>query len=71
MTDRFTAEMHIKVPQGMRVFASGGSGTSKLVTLSNGKPGSEFDFKWDQARLSRHRHRRPLSPIRSSPVPAT
>ena len=46
MTDRFTAEMHIKVPQGMRVFASGGSGTSKLVTLSNGKPGSEWDFKW-------------------------
>ena len=28
MTDRFTAEMHIKVPQGMRVFASGAQGAS-------------------------------------------
>ena len=26
MTDRFTAEMHIRVPQGMRVFASGATG---------------------------------------------
>jgi aminopeptidase N len=46
MTDRFTAEMHIRVPQGMRVLSSGGSGTPKLITLSNGKPGSEWDFKW-------------------------
>ncbi|MGD0481699.1 MAG: M1 family aminopeptidase [Terracidiphilus sp.] len=46
MTDRFTAEMHISVPQGMRVFSSGGTGTPKSVTLSNGKPGSEYDFKW-------------------------
>ena len=28
MTDRFTAEMHIRVPQGMRVFASGAQGVS-------------------------------------------
>src|ERR1039457_5954082 len=28
LTDRFTAEMHIKVPQGMKVFASGGQGAA-------------------------------------------
>ena len=27
MTDRFTAEMHIRVPQGMQVFASGSTGS--------------------------------------------
>jgi hypothetical protein len=48
MTDRFTAEMHIRVPQGMRVFASGTQGPSHPVTLSNGKPGDEYDFKWDK-----------------------
>jgi hypothetical protein len=26
LTDRFTAEMHIRVPQGMRVLASGSQG---------------------------------------------
>ena len=46
MTDRFTAEMHIRVPQGMRVFASGSTGPSHHVTLSNGKPGDEYDFNW-------------------------
>jgi aminopeptidase N len=46
MTDRFTAEMHIRVPQGMKVFASGAEGASKSVTLSNGKTGDEFDFNW-------------------------
>ncbi len=46
MTDRFTAEMHIRVPQGMRVFASGSSGASRPVTLSSGKPGDEYDFNW-------------------------
>jgi hypothetical protein len=48
MTDRFTAEMHISVPQGMRVFASGAQGASHPVTLANGKPGDQFDFKWDK-----------------------
>src|SRR5580704_9975728 len=48
LTDRFTAEMHISVPQGMRVFASGETGAPKSVTLSGGKPGSEYDFKWDK-----------------------
>ncbi len=46
MTDRFTAEMHIRVPQGMRVFSSGSTGQPKPVTLSSGKPGEEFDFNW-------------------------
>ena len=46
MTDRFTAQMHISVPQGMRVFASGSTGNSHPVTLSNGKPGDEYDFNW-------------------------
>jgi predicted negative regulator of RcsB-dependent stress response len=48
LTDRFTAEMHIRVPQGMRVFASGAKGASKPVTLANGKPGDEYDFSWDK-----------------------
>jgi aminopeptidase N len=45
-TNRFTAEMHIRVPQGMRVFASGAQGAAKPVTLANGKPGDQFDFNW-------------------------
>ncbi len=48
MTNRFTAEMHIKVPQGMRVFASGAQGASKSATLAGGKPGDEFDFNWNK-----------------------
>jgi Peptidase family M1 domain/Tetratricopeptide repeat len=51
MTDRFTAEMHIRVPQGMRVFASGATGAPKSVNLSSGKPGSEYDFKWTKPGL--------------------
>ena len=46
MTDRFTAEMHIRVPQGVRVFASGSTGASHSVTLANGKPGDQYDFNW-------------------------
>ncbi len=48
LTDRFTAEMHIRVPQGMRVFASGATGAAKSVVLSDGRPGDQFDFKWDK-----------------------
>jgi tetratricopeptide (TPR) repeat protein len=48
MTDRFTAQLHIKVPQGMRVFASGAQGVSHPVTLASGKPGDEYDFNWDK-----------------------
>jgi tetratricopeptide (TPR) repeat protein len=46
LTDRFTAEMHIRVPQGMRVFASGAQGASRPVKLVNGKPGDQYDFNW-------------------------
>jgi hypothetical protein len=48
MTDRFTAQINIRVPQGMRVFASGAQGASRPVTLASGKPGDEFTFKWDK-----------------------
>ncbi len=46
MTDRFTAEMHIRVPQGVRVLASGSLGASHSVPLADGKPGDQFDFNW-------------------------
>jgi hypothetical protein len=46
MTDRFTAEMHIRVPQGMRVFASGAQGVSHPAKLEGGKPADQFDFNW-------------------------
>jgi hypothetical protein len=48
LTDRFTAEMHIRVPQGMRVFASGSQGASKPVKLASGKPGDLYDFNWSK-----------------------
>jgi len=48
LTNRFTAEMHIRAPQGMRVFASGSQGGSKPVTLASSKPGDQYDFKWDK-----------------------
>src|SRR6266567_93103 len=47
--DAFAAEMHIKVPQGMRVFASGAQGASHAVKLSSGKPGDQFDFNWTKS----------------------
>ena len=37
LTDRFTAELHIRVPQGLRVLASGAQGGPATVTLANGK----------------------------------
>ncbi len=46
MIDRFTAEMHIKVPQGMRVFASGAQGAAHPAKLASGKPADQFDFNW-------------------------
>jgi tetratricopeptide (TPR) repeat protein len=51
LTNRFTAEMHIRVPQGMRVFASGAQGGAKSVTLANGKPGDEYSFNWSKPGL--------------------
>jgi tetratricopeptide (TPR) repeat protein len=46
LTDRFTAEIHIRAPQGMRVLASGGQGGPTEVTLANGKPGDQYNFNW-------------------------
>jgi hypothetical protein len=46
MTDRFTAEIHFRVPQGMKVLSSGAQGASHSVTLADGKPGDQFDFNW-------------------------
>jgi predicted negative regulator of RcsB-dependent stress response len=48
LIDRFTSEIHIRVPQGMKVFASGSQGAAKAVKLANGKDGDQFDFKWDK-----------------------
>ncbi len=41
LTSRFTAEMHIRVPDGERVVGSGYTGTQKLPD-----GGSQFDFNW-------------------------
>jgi len=48
LIDRFTAEMHIRVPKGMRVFASGSTGTPQPVTLANGKDGDQYNFNWSK-----------------------
>jgi len=48
LTSRFTAEMHIRVPRGMRVFSSGAQGGAKPVILANNKPGDEYGFKWEK-----------------------
>jgi hypothetical protein len=48
LTNRFTAEMHISVPQGMKVFSSGAQGWSHPVKLANGEPGDQFDFNWSK-----------------------
>jgi len=46
LTNRFTAEMHIRVPMGVRVFGSGSLGSPNPVELANGKPGNEWEFNW-------------------------
>ncbi|MGA3161016.1 MAG: M1 family aminopeptidase [Terracidiphilus sp.] len=48
LTSRFTAEMHIRVPHGMRVFSSGAQGGAKPVILASSKPGDEFFFNWER-----------------------
>jgi predicted negative regulator of RcsB-dependent stress response len=45
LTNRFTAEMHIRVPQGFRVLASGSEG-SIPAKLDSGKAGDQYNFKW-------------------------
>jgi tetratricopeptide (TPR) repeat protein len=46
LTNRFTARMHIRVPPGIQVFASGSQGGPKPVALADGRPGEEYDFNW-------------------------
>jgi hypothetical protein len=46
LTDRFTAEIHMRVPEGMRVIASGSQGNPTKVTLANGKAGEQYSFNW-------------------------
>ena len=46
MTDRFTAQIHFRVPQGMKVVSSGAQGGPHSVTLADGKPGDQYDFNW-------------------------
>jgi len=48
MTDRYTAEIHFRVPQGMKVISSGAQGGSHSVTLADGKPGDQYDFNWNK-----------------------
>ena len=60
MTDRFTAEMHIRVPQGMRVFASGSTGRFAFGHARRRQARRPVRLQLDQARVSRHRDRRPL-----------
>ena len=48
LINRFTAQIHIRVPQGMRVFASGQTGAPHSVSLANGKPGDQYDFNWSK-----------------------
>jgi aminopeptidase N len=43
-TDRFTADIHMKVPEGYRVIGSGSTGPAK--DAGNGE--QEWDFKWDK-----------------------
>lgn len=46
LTDRFTAQIHIRVPQGMKVFSSGQQGIAHAATLASGKPAEEYEFNW-------------------------
>ena len=71
LTDRFTAEMHIRVPQGMKVFASGAQGDVPIRHARQRQAGRRVRLQLGQTRLPRHRHRRPLSSARSPPAPAT
>jgi Peptidase family M1 domain/Tetratricopeptide repeat len=46
MTDRYTMDLHVRVPQGMRVFSSGAVGGSHPARLAGGKPADQYDFSW-------------------------
>lgn len=44
LTDRFTAEIHVKAPTGYRVIGSGSTGAPKPA----GADEEEWDFRWDK-----------------------
>ena len=46
LVDRYTMQLHIRVPQGMRVFSSGQTGGAHPASLASGKPGDQYDFNW-------------------------
>ncbi len=54
LTDRFTAEMHITVPEGETVVGSGSSRLAEAATRRS----LAVQLQLDQARLSRHHRRR-------------
>jgi aminopeptidase N len=45
LTNRFTAEIHIRIPAGYRVIGSGSQGLPHSVT-AGGKSAMQFDFNW-------------------------
>jgi aminopeptidase N len=45
--NRFTAEMHIRVPDGFTVLGSGAVDADNKTTV-NGKPGVQFNFLWSK-----------------------
>jgi tetratricopeptide (TPR) repeat protein len=49
MTDRYMMELHIRVPQGMRVFSSGATGPAHPAKLANGKAADQYDFSWKRS----------------------
>ena len=52
MTDRFTAEMHIRVPQGMRVLASGSAGRAETRDAGRRKARRRVRLQMDEAGIS-------------------
>ena len=47
MTNRFTADIHVKIPTGYRVIGSGSVGGPQPVT-AGGKSQQDFEFRWDK-----------------------
>ena len=60
MTDRFTMELHIRVPQGMRVFASGSTGRIEAGDPGKRQAGRPVRLQLEQAGIPRHGDRRTL-----------
>lgn len=45
LTNRFTAEIHVRIPSGYWVLGSGSQGAPHAAT-ANGRPAMQFDFNW-------------------------